>query len=157
NQVPVNNMYGAIYYVAATSNVYVVANDPLAATGSNKTYLKGGHLNSDGSISFGPLTTRQVSGTIGGGIGGCYAGFNVDVTLVGNETTGGLIWTCDAKNTSGPNNRTSALGEANVTASTSAALNIGNTLWAPDATAAVNETTLAKQFATLAPINDAGA
>src|SRR5438445_9216288 len=69
NQVPVNNMYGDIYYVAATSNVYVVANDPLAATGSNKTYLKGGHLNSDGSISFGPLTTRQVSGTIGGGIG----------------------------------------------------------------------------------------
>jgi hypothetical protein len=88
---PVNLMYGAIYYVQATSNVYVVANDPSAPTGNENSFLKGGHLNSDGSISWGPLTTRTLNGTIGGGTGGCYGGYNVDVTLVASEVTGGLV------------------------------------------------------------------
>src|SRR5882724_2197398 len=88
---PVNLMYGAIYYVAATSNVYVIANDPSAPSGGENTFLKGGHLNADGTISFGPLTTRTLNGTIGGGTGGCYGGYNVDIALVATEVTGGLV------------------------------------------------------------------
>ncbi|MDE2141256.1 MAG: hypothetical protein KGJ84_02440, partial [Elusimicrobia bacterium] len=47
-----NQMYGSVYYVEGSSDVYAIANDPKAylnVAPFNSVYLKKGHLNPDGT------------------------------------------------------------------------------------------------------------
>src|SRR5258708_6536783 len=148
-------MSGSVFYVSATSHVYVIANDPggdLTASPWNKVFLKGGQLNADGSISFGNLATRQLSGSVGAGTGDCFAGAGVDMALAGDEATGTLAWMCDALRSGSV--RTSAIGQSNVNASTTTLS--GGTLLTPDSASSISEATTAKQFISLTPVNDAG-
>ncbi|MDE2510366.1 MAG: hypothetical protein KGL74_04530, partial [Elusimicrobia bacterium] len=99
-----NSMYGSVYYVEGSSDVYVVAGDPKAylnASPYNSVYLKKGHLNPDGTITWGALLTRTVTGTANAGGGGpgdtesCQPGQGVGVALIGkDELTGTVAWVC---------------------------------------------------------------
>src|SRR3989339_1879626 len=93
----VNTVFGSVYYVAASSAVYVIANDGAADGTGNSIYLRYGDLNSDGSITWAGLQTRTITGSVGGATtGDCLAGANVGIALTGTVASGNLHWTCDA-------------------------------------------------------------
>ncbi len=153
----VNLMYGSVYYVATDSVVYAVANDPSADTDptnpppANNIFLKKGTLNADGSITWGGLQTRPITGNVDGRTpSDCYAGGNVSIALIGNMTTGAVAWVCDAKRRGGT--QTSVLGQPDV------GLNlVGGTVISVDQNDRTSEGAGPyKQFGTIVPVNDGG-
>ncbi|MDE2511569.1 MAG: hypothetical protein KGL74_10650, partial [Elusimicrobia bacterium] len=158
-----NQMYGSVYYVEGSSDVYAIANDPKAylnVAPFNSVYLKKGHLNPDGTITWGALLTRSISGTTSAGGGGagdtesCMPGQGVGIALIGpSEVAGSIAWVCTATDDTIPGFY-SYIGEVGVPTDLSA----GGVAIVSDANDADSGCGIAgtQVFPTINPVNDGG-